>query len=101
MFGTKIKHKVFSVTMLVLAAAVLVNGGVDIYAKKLVAVDIVKDIGWFLILLSCGLFPQFFSAKVANETNVARHSKMGRISAQLLSVGFLLFGIAVIAELAL
>lgn len=66
-----------------------------------VAVDMVKDIGWFLIFLSLGLFPQFFSVKEAKETKVARDSKLGKISAQLLPVGFFLWGIAVFAELVL
>ncbi len=66
-----------------------------------VAVDMVKDIGWFLIFLSLGLFPQFFSAKEAKEAKAARDSKLGKISAQLLPVGFFLWGIAVFAELVL
>lgn len=101
MFGTKPKHRIFSAVMFVFAAAVFINNGFDVYNKQLVAVDMVKDIGWFLIFLSLGLFPQFFSVKEAKEAKAARDSKLGKISAQLLPVGFFLWGIAVFAELVL
>lgn len=104
MFGTKPKHKVFSAILMCLASATLANKVFEVYDKSSVTIDLVKDIGLFLVLVSIALFPEFFSSKASKASKAFKldeKSKIEKISGKLLTCGFLLVGIAVVAETAL
>lgn len=101
MFGTKPKHNVFSAIVLCLATAMLANIVFDIFDKNSVTIDFVKDFGLFLVLVSIALYPEFFSSKVSKALKSDGKSKIEKISDQLLTCGFFLVGIAVVADIAL
>lgn len=101
MFGTKPKHKDFSAILLCLAAATLANTVFEIFNINSLTIDIVRDFGLFLVLVSIAIYPEFFSSKAAKAFNSDGKSKIKKISAQLLTCGFFLVGIAVVADIAL
>lgn len=101
MFGTTLKHKVFSAILFCLAIATLANTVFEIYEQSSDTIDVIKDFGLFLVLVSMALFPEYFSSKASKAFQSDGKSKIEKISEQLLTSGFFLFGIAVVIDIAL
>jgi len=84
-----------------LAVTTLANKLFEIYEQGSVTIDTVKDFGFFLLVLSIALFPEFFSSKASKAFKVDGKSKREKISEQLLSGGFFLIAIGVVIDIAL
>lgn len=96
MFGTKLKHKIFSSVLFLFAAIVFIGIALSLYEHRAVSFGNVSSFGGALVLLSFALIPEFvFSNKLRKQT------QMDKISQKIFLIGMLIGVIGFIGKLAL
>ena len=69
MFGTKLKHKIFSSVLFLFAAIVFIGIALSVSEHRAVSFGNVSSFGAALVLLSFALIPEFvFSNKLRKQT---------------------------------
>ena len=96
MFGTKLKHKIFSSVLFLFAAIVFIGIALSVSEHRAVSFGNVSSFGAALVLLSFALIPEFvFSNKLRKQT------QMDKISQKIFFIGMLIGVIGFIGKLAL
>jgi len=96
MFGTKLKHKIFSSVLFLFAAIVFIGIALSVYEHRAVSFGNVSSFGAALVLLSFALIPEFvFSNKLRKQT------QMDKISQKIFFIGMLIVVIGFIGKFAL
>jgi cytochrome c biogenesis factor len=101
MFGTKLRHKVFSLSLFCLAAALLVSVALKVYEQGTVTFNTASGFGGVLFILSIALIPEFFFLKFSEALELRVKSRREKISEKLLYSGMLLVIIGFIGRVAL
>lgn len=91
MFGTKLKHKIFSSGLFLFAAIVFIGIALNVYEHRTVSFGNVSSFGGALVLLSFALIPEFvFSSKLIKQTRIDKVSKKIFLIGMLIAViGFI------------
>ena len=85
MFGTKLKHKIFSSGLFLFSAIAFIGIALSVYEHRTVSFSHVSTFGGALMLLSFALIPEFvFSKKSRKQT------QMDKISQKIFFIGMLI-----------
>lgn len=101
MFGPKLRHKVFSLVLLCLAAVLLVSVAIKAYEQGAVTFNTASGLGGVLFILSIALIPEFFFLKFSEAFKLRVKSHREKISEKLLYSGMLLVVIGFVGRVVL